>query len=95
MPGLTRRDEVGDIARAIVLLAQSVEERDKLRADVFEQNATLVQKEEALREQNLFFDAALNNMSQGLCMFDETHRLAVVNKHFLEIYGIDADRLPA
>jgi diguanylate cyclase (GGDEF)-like protein len=94
VPGLARRDEVGDIARAVVLLAQSVEERDKLRADVFEQNATLVQKEEALREQNLFFDAALNNMSQGLCMFDETHRLAVVNKHFLEIYGIDADKLP-
>jgi diguanylate cyclase (GGDEF)-like protein len=28
-------------------------------------------------------------------MFDEGHRLAVVNKHFLEIYRIDADILPA
>ena len=50
VPGLARRDEVGDIARAVVLLAQSVEERDKLRTDVFEHNATLVQKEEALRD---------------------------------------------
>ena len=30
----------------------------------------LKQREEALRAQNLRFDAALNNMSQGLCMFD-------------------------
>jgi diguanylate cyclase (GGDEF)-like protein len=95
VPGLTRKDEVGDIARAVVLLAQSVEERDRLRTDVVEQNATLLQQEEALREQNLFFDAALNNMSQGLCMFDEAHELAVVNKHFLEIYRIDADKLSA
>ncbi len=95
VPGLARRDEVGNIARAVTLLARSVEERDKLRTDVVEQNATLLQKEETLREQNLFFDAALNNMSQGLCMFDEAHQLTVVNKHFFDIYRIDTDQLRA
>jgi diguanylate cyclase (GGDEF)-like protein len=95
VPGLARRDEVGNIARAVTLLARSVEERDKLRTDVVAQNATLLQKEETLREQNLFFDAALNNMSQGLCMFDEAHQLTVVNKHFFDIYRLDADRLRA
>jgi diguanylate cyclase (GGDEF)-like protein len=94
-PGLHRKDEVGNIARAAMLLANSVEERDKLRADVLEQNATLLHKEEALREQNLFFDAALNNMSQGLCMFNEADELTVVNKRFLAIYDLKVEDLPA
>jgi diguanylate cyclase (GGDEF)-like protein len=94
VPGRNRKDEVGNIARAVVLLANSVEERDKLRADVLEQNATLLHKEEALREQNLFFDAALNNMSQGLCMFNEVDELTVVNQRFLAIYGLAAEDLP-
>lgn len=43
VPGRDRRDEVGDIARAVVLLEESLEERDKLRADVVNQNAVLLQ----------------------------------------------------
>lgn len=38
--------------------------------------------------QNLRFDAALNNMSQGLLMFDDTQRLVVSNRRFAEIYGL-------
>ncbi|HMK79155.1 MAG TPA: PAS-domain containing protein [Xanthobacteraceae bacterium] len=45
---------------------------------------------EALREQNLLFDAALNNMSQGLCMFDADQRLIVCNEQYIQIF--DADR---
>jgi diguanylate cyclase (GGDEF)-like protein len=89
VPGLTRRDEVGDIARAVVILEQSIQERDQLKSDVEQQNHALTRKEEILQEQNLRFDAALNNMSQGLCMFDEVHRLTVYNRRFLEIYRID------
>ena len=33
-----------------------------------------------IRIQNLRFDAALNNMSQGLCMFDASQRLIVCNE---------------
>jgi len=36
-------------------------------------------------------DAALNNMSQGLVMFDSSHRLMVCNRRYLEIYGLSAD----
>jgi len=32
-----------------------------------------------LAESNVWFDAALNNTSQGLCMFDETRKLVVSN----------------
>jgi diguanylate cyclase (GGDEF)-like protein/PAS domain S-box-containing protein len=44
---------------------------------------------QGLQEQNLRFDAALNNMSQGLCMFDGQQRLIVCNARYLDILGVD------
>jgi PAS domain S-box-containing protein len=44
-----------------------------------------------LRTQYLRFDAALNNMIQGLCMFDADQRLIVCNARYLEMYGFSAD----
>jgi diguanylate cyclase (GGDEF)-like protein/PAS domain S-box-containing protein len=44
--------------------------------------------EERLREQNVRLDAALNNMCQGLCMFDEVGRLLICNKRYLDMYGL-------
>ena len=46
---------------------------------------------EQLREQSLRFDVALNNMSQGLVMFDASSKLVVSNTRFLEIYGLSPD----
>ena len=43
---------------------------------------------EALRIQNLHFSAALDNMSQGLCLLDAEGRLTVANPRFLEIYAL-------
>jgi diguanylate cyclase (GGDEF)-like protein len=34
------------------------------------------------------FDAALNNMTQGLCMYDAEQRVVVANSRFGEIYGL-------
>ena len=42
---------------------------------------------DALARQNVLFDAALNNMLQGLCMFDDHQRLIVVNRRYLDMYG--------
>ena len=36
-------------------------------------------------------DAALNNMSQGLAMFDSSSRLVVCNRRYLEMYGLSSD----
>ena len=36
-------------------------------------------------------DAALNNMSQGLVMFDSSNRLVVCNRRYLEMYGLSPD----
>ena len=42
----------------------------------------------ALAEQNRRFDAALNNMAQGLCMFDAEGRLIVCNRRYAEMYKL-------
>ena len=36
-------------------------------------------------------DAALNNMSQGLVMFDSSARLVVCNKRYLEMFGLSPE----
>jgi diguanylate cyclase (GGDEF)-like protein len=46
---------------------------------------------EELSEQYRRFDAALNNMSQGLCMLDNNLRVIVCNKRYIEIYGLPSD----
>jgi len=46
-----------------------------------------------LSSQNERFDAALTNMSQGLCMFDAEEKLAIFNPRFAEIYGLPTERI--
>jgi diguanylate cyclase (GGDEF)-like protein/PAS domain S-box-containing protein len=48
-------------------------------------------QEADLRQTNLRLDAALGNMSQGLCLFDAENRLEVVNRRFFEIFGLARD----
>jgi len=76
-----RSDEIGQMWRAISLF------RRKLESD----NQLLGAREHELTTQNLRFDAALNNMSQGLVMFDRDNRVTVANRHYTEIYGLSAE----
>jgi diguanylate cyclase (GGDEF)-like protein/PAS domain S-box-containing protein len=46
-----------------------------------------------LSEQNMRLDGALNNMCQGLCMFDTENRLVVWNERYREMYRIDPSRI--
>lgn len=48
----------------------------------------LLRREEELTEQNGRFNAAIDNMSHGLCMFDSARRLLVCNRRFAEIYDL-------
>ena len=48
----------------------------------------LIEQKGQLEMQNLRFDAALNNMSQGLCMFDGKHELVVCNTPYAKMYGL-------
>jgi diguanylate cyclase (GGDEF)-like protein len=52
---------------------------------------SFVSKSRALEQTSAQLDAALNNMSYGLCMFDHDGRLLVHNDRYLEMYGLDPD----
>ena len=47
--------------------------------------------EQALREQNMLLDAAMENMAHGICVFDKDWRVVVRNRRYLEIYGMTQD----
>jgi diguanylate cyclase (GGDEF)-like protein len=66
---------------------EDVTERQKLNAMLEEQNGLLKVKEKQLHTQNIQLDAALNNMVQGLAMFDRNYRLVLCNNRYREIYG--------
>jgi diguanylate cyclase (GGDEF)-like protein len=78
-----RRDEVGQMVAAIAALRRNFDEQSRL----------LRKREEELGVRNLRFDAALNSMSAGLCMFDGERRLIVCNVRYVEMYGLDARRV--
>jgi methyl-accepting chemotaxis protein len=44
-----------------------------------------------LRKQNTHLLTALNNMSEGLCMFDASARLILCNERYVEMYGLTAE----
>ena len=48
---------------------------------------------EHVQTQNIRFNAALNNMSQGLCMFDSDKRLVVYNERYAKLYSLPPELL--
>ncbi|MBV9260030.1 MAG: EAL domain-containing protein, partial [Pseudolabrys sp.] len=46
-----------------------------------------------LARQNVLLDSAINNMSQGLCMFDAQNRLLVWNDRYREMYRLPASKI--
>ena len=46
---------------------------------------------EQLADQNTRFDAAINNMSQGLLMFDANETLVVCNRRYIEMYDLSSE----
>jgi diguanylate cyclase (GGDEF)-like protein/PAS domain S-box-containing protein len=47
--------------------------------------------EEQLRSSNQQLDTALNNMRQGLLLFDSESRLVLCNQHYLKMYGLSPE----
>ncbi len=55
------------------------------------QNKLLLQREQEVHTQNACIDAALNHMSQGLCMFDGQQNLVIANQRYARMYGLSPD----
>ncbi|NJL50568.1 MAG: EAL domain-containing protein [Blastochloris sp.] len=60
-------------------------------ADYERAETRLREKKRKLELSNLRFDAALNNISQGLCLFDADYKVAVANMRFAEIYRLSPE----
>jgi diguanylate cyclase (GGDEF)-like protein/PAS domain S-box-containing protein len=54
--------------------------------------AALESSKQSLGQANLRFNAALENMAHGLCMFDDQQRLIVCNKRYAELYGLTPEQ---
>ena len=91
-----------DVARLCELMSTCYEEmeRDRKRIDranqlmqdeLTQMTGDLERLIDELRVQNVRFQAALDNMSHGLCLLDCAGRLTVANRRFLEIYELSAD----
>ncbi len=75
--------------RSIGLMIEELDENSRgLERAVAERTAVLRVREAELEAQNLRFDAAINNMSQALLMFDEAARLVICNNRYLEMYNL-------
>ena len=52
-------------------------------------SAVVQRRRQELERQNIRLDAAVNNISQGLCMFDPRGRLVICNAPYARIYNMD------
>jgi diguanylate cyclase (GGDEF)-like protein len=51
----------------------------------------LAEKSAELECTNIQLDAALNNMTQGLCMVDHNARVVVLNQRYIDMYGLSRE----
>jgi diguanylate cyclase (GGDEF)-like protein/PAS domain S-box-containing protein len=76
-------------------LSRMIEELDELTRGLEYQvevrTAALRENEAQLKSQNLRFEAAINNMSQALLMFDSDKNLVVCNQRYLRMYGLSPE----
>ncbi len=88
---LSRAAHTVDYAEALEAAERHLEEATLARERAETALVELDRRKADLVEQNRRFNAALGNMSQGLCMFDEDQRLVVCNDRYIEMYGLSKD----
>ena len=89
-----------DLHELEVYAIRDLRERRGAAAQIQDFNARLQQQhdllkvqEQQLRAQNVQLDAALNNIAQGLAMFDADQRLVLCNRRYAEIYELSPDQV--
>lgn len=79
------------IPGALVYAIRDLRERRQAEAERARNLEALREREKQLRIQNFRFDTAINNMPQGLAMFDADLRLQVRNARFVELIGLSKE----
>jgi diguanylate cyclase (GGDEF)-like protein len=80
----------GELGSLMTVLNDTAASLERQRYDIEDLNQKLgeAKRLETLEKQRL--DIALDNMTQGLLLFDESERLVVCNQRYLEIYGLSS-----
>ena len=86
---VVRRPLTGSTRANEVYAIRDLTERRRDEAALQAQNARLDLALAKLEQQKTDLDVALENMSQGLAMFDAEERLVLANDRYAEIYGLD------
>ncbi len=71
-----------------------VGELGELQSAFLSMTRRLSHRDAELVAQNERFEAALETMSQGLCMFDADQKMVVCNRRFGELYGLSPEQTP-
>jgi PAS domain S-box-containing protein len=75
----------------IVSIARDITQRKRTERDLVESEQRFRSLLEEQKTQNLRFDVAIDNMSQGLCFFEGNQRLIVCNRVYAEMYKLTQD----
>jgi diguanylate cyclase (GGDEF)-like protein/PAS domain S-box-containing protein len=81
---------IGIVLTAIALIAMGVGAARELTLS--SATAALQRSKKSLERTNMWFDAAIENMAHGLCMFDQEQRLIVCNRRYGEMYGLTREQ---
>ena len=74
------------------LALRTISERNRALEEVKRQSAALQESlSKELKQQNERFNLALENLSQGVCMFDGEQRLIISNNLYASMYDLPAD----
>jgi diguanylate cyclase (GGDEF)-like protein len=78
--------------RSMSLMIEEIDAVNRnLERLVAKRSAELRARERDLQAQNVRFDIAINNMTQGLLLFDSEARLIVCNQSYIAMYGLSPD----
>jgi len=72
---------------------EDITERHLLHSQIEQQNQLLRDQDRLMHEQNVQMETALDNISQGLCMFDKDQRLVICNERYVTMYGLTAEQV--
>jgi diguanylate cyclase (GGDEF)-like protein len=80
-------------ALLVIVLTIKLRLLDRMQVKLRDLTDKLTSTMQSVTIQNDRFDAALNNMSHALCMFDKNRKLAVYNTRFSELMGVGDSEL--
>jgi diguanylate cyclase (GGDEF)-like protein/PAS domain S-box-containing protein len=95
---LRAHDGLNSLARDLRQASEGLEaanaEVGSINAQLHLRNEVLQRRDREIGIQNARFDAALNNMSQALCMVDAAERLVVCNQRFADLFALSITPVP-